>query len=134
MRELVVLGLAPGEEARLAHVKVEAFEAAIAKADDRVLFADVALGLVFGRLGCRESMQHRQPDHALRLLLQPAEEVHGFDLALVLAGLLETAAHRWLDVGAAERGDFAQLARHLDAIVQQQAELALVDQSIRIGD
>lgn len=134
MGELVIFCLAPGEEAALAHVEVEALEASIPEADNGVLLADVALGLVLGALGRGEPVQHRQPDHRLGLLLEPAEEVHGLDLVLVLAGFLEAAAHRGLDVGAAEGSHLAKLTRHLDAIMQQQAELALVHQTVRVGD
>jgi hypothetical protein len=39
------------------------------------LLADVALGLVARRLGSDEAVQHRQPHHALRLLLHPVQEM-----------------------------------------------------------
>lgn len=90
MGELVVLGIPPEEETLLAHVKVEALEAAIPEADYRILFAYVALGLVLGRLRGSQTMQHGQPDQTLRLVLQPAEEVLQLDRYLLIAidGLL----------------------------------------------
>lgn len=122
----MVLGLLAREEAALAHVEVETLQAPVPEPDDRVLLADVALGLVLGALGGRQPVKYREPDHALGLLLQPAQEVHGLDLVLVLAGLLEAAPDRRLDVGAPEGRNLTQLTRHLDAVVQQEAELALV--------
>lgn len=66
-----------------------------------------------------ESMKHRQPDHALGLLLQPAQKMYRLYFILVLASLLEAAANARLDVRSAERRHFSQLPRHLDAVVQQ---------------
>lgn len=89
---------------------------------------------MLGGLRRGQSVQHGQPDHALRLLLQPAQEMHGLYLVLVLARLLEAAAHAWLDVRATERRDFAQLPRYLDTVVQQESQLTLIHQPIGIGD
>lgn len=60
MCHLVALVLAPlaVEEASLAHVEVEALEAAVAEAQDGRLLADVALGRVSCRLGRHEAVQH----------------------------------------------------------------------------
>lgn len=75
----MVLGISSEEETLLAHVKVEALEAAIAEADNWILFAYVALGLMLGCLSGSQTMQHWQPDQTLRLVLQPAEEVLQLD-------------------------------------------------------
>jgi len=121
MRELVVLGVATEEETLLAHVEVEALEASVAEAHDRVLLADVALGLVLGRLRRRQAMEHGQPDEALGFVLQPAEEVLqlngdvlvAVDGLLRDAGLLQAGPHRGLDVGATKGGHFTELAGYL---------------------
>jgi len=39
------------------------------------LLANVALGLMPGRLGGNEPVQDWKPDHALRLLLHPVQEM-----------------------------------------------------------
>lgn len=90
MCKLVVFGISTEEETLLAHVEVEAFEASVSEAHDRVLLADVALGLVLGRLRCRQPVEHRQPHKTLRLMLQPAEEVLQLDgdLLVTVNGLL----------------------------------------------
>lgn len=79
MRELVILRVFAEEEAGLAHVKVKAFETAIAEADDWILFADVAFRLVLCGLSRGQTMHHWKPDETLRLMLEPAEEVLRFD-------------------------------------------------------
>ena len=106
----------------------------IPEPNDGVLLADVALGLVFGGFSGRQTMQHRQPDQTLRLLLQPIQEVHGLNGLFVFAGLLEAAAHRGLDVGASKGSHLTQLPRHLDAVVQQQSQFALVGHAVWIGN
>jgi len=110
----VVLGVAAEEETLLAHVEVEALEASVAEADDRVLLADVAFGLVLGRLRRRQAMEHRKPHEALRFMLQPAEEVLQLDGDVLVAidgllrdaSLLQTGSHRGLYVGATKSGYF----------------------------
>lgn len=71
----MVLGISSEEETLLAHIKVEALEAAITEAYNWILLAYIALGLMPGRLRSSQTMQHRQPDETLRLVLQPAKEV-----------------------------------------------------------
>lgn len=78
MGELVILGIASKEETLLAHVEIEALEATIPEAHNWILFAYVALGLMFSSLGGSQAMQHRQPDKTLRLVLQPAQKVLQF--------------------------------------------------------
>lgn len=160
MRQFMILRLAAREETVLAHVEIEAFQASVSetfrsprvssRADleyrrplkirvspepsDGVLLAYVTFRLMLGALRGGESMKHRQPDHALRLLLQPAQKVHRLYLVLVLPGLLEAATHAGLDVRPAECRHFPELPRHLDAVVQQQAQFPLIHQSVRIGD
>jgi hypothetical protein len=112
MVELEALDFATGEEATLTDVKVEVFERAIAEAHNGVLLTDGALGVVARRLGGGQAMQHGQPHNRLRLKLQPLEEVVLAYFA-VRFGELETAAHRGLDVRAAECGHLAQLFRNL---------------------
>lgn len=51
--EFVAFGQAARKEARLTHIEVEALQAAVTHADDRVLLARVAFGLVFCCFGCR---------------------------------------------------------------------------------
>ena len=53
-----------------------------------------------------------EPDHALRLLLHPVEEVERLD-ELVVAGGLEAGPHTRLHVGPAERLGLAQHPGHL---------------------
>lgn len=74
----MILRIASKEETFLAHIKVEALEATIAEAHNGILLAYVALGLMLGRLGGGQTMQHRQPDKTLRLVLQPAQEMLQF--------------------------------------------------------
>jgi hypothetical protein len=85
VRHLVVLVLSSlaGKEAVLAHVKVEALETAVPESLDGTGLADVALGLVQGRLGRHEAVQHGKPDHALRLLLHPVKKVKGLQVTRV---------------------------------------------------
>ena len=52
-------------------------------------------------------MEDGEPDHALRLLLHPVEEVESLD-ELVVAGGLEAGPHTRLHVGPAERLGLAQ--------------------------
>lgn len=66
-----------------------------------------------------ESMKHRQPNHTLRLLLQPAQKVNRLYFIFVFSSLLEAATNARLDVRPAKRRHFSQLPRHLDAVVQQ---------------
>ena len=54
------------------------------------------------------------------------------DEILVFAGLLEAALDGGLDVVAAEGGDLAQDPRDLDAVVQQQPQLALRGPALRV--
>lgn len=56
------------------------------------------------------------------------------DVVPHLAGLLEAGLDRRLDVGAAESGHFAQFARDLDAVVQQDAQFGRVHQPVGVGD
>lgn len=117
----MILGIASEEETFLAHIKIEAFEAAIAEAHNGILLAYVALGLMLGSFGGSQTMQHRQPDKTLWFVLQPAKEMLQFDGNILIAidgllrdaRLLETRAHRGLDIGATKGGHFAQLTRHL---------------------
>jgi len=62
MSKFVIFGLSSREEARLTHVKVEAFQTAVPEANDWIFFADVTLGLVFGSFSSGQSVEHRQPD------------------------------------------------------------------------
>lgn len=49
------------------------------ESNNGVLFADIALGLMFGSLGGSEAVEYRQPHHGLWLLLQPLQEVESLD-------------------------------------------------------
>ena len=73
MRHLVVLvpSSLGGEEAVLAHVEVEALEAAVAEAHDGTRLADVALRLVPSRLSRDKTVEDWQPNHRLRFLFHP---------------------------------------------------------------
>lgn len=51
MRQLVIFRIFTQEEARLAHVEVEALQATVSEAYDRIFLADVALRLVLGCFG-----------------------------------------------------------------------------------
>lgn len=119
-----------GEETRLTHVKIEALQAAIPQPHDRILLARVALGLVLGRLRRRQPVQHRQPHQRLRLLFEPGEEMRHLQVLVVA----QTTAHARFDVGAAESGDFSELSRHLQDVVQQEAEFALIGALLRVRD
>ena len=67
MVEFEALNLAAAEEAVLTNVEVEVFERAVAEADDGILLADRAFGVVTGRLGRGQAVQNGQPDYGLRL-------------------------------------------------------------------
>lgn len=56
--------------------------------DDGAFLADVALGLVLGRLRGSHAVQHRQPHHRLRLETHPVQEHGCLQLGLVIG--LET--------------------------------------------
>lgn len=47
---------------------------------------------------------------------------------------LEAAADGGLDVGAAERGDLAELTGDLDGVVEEKAQAALVAEACRAGN
>ena len=51
----------------------------VPEADDGALLADVALGLVLGRLGGGHAVQHGQPHHGLGLQAHPLQEVRHLD-------------------------------------------------------
>lgn len=51
MAEFMALLSPTREEAILTQIGVETFQTTISETDDRILFADVALGLVLGRFG-----------------------------------------------------------------------------------
>lgn len=89
---------------------------------------------MLGALGGGEPMKYRQPYHTLRFLLEPTEKVYGLDLVLVFSRFLETATYARLYIRTPKGRHFAQLSRHLYAIVQQQSQFSLIHQSIRIGD
>ena len=134
MRHLVILvsSSLASKEARLTHVKVETFEASIAEPANGTGLANVALGLMAGRLGSYEPMQNRQPDHALRLLLHPVEEMKGLNQVFAWACFAEAAPHRGLHVGPTKGGEFAQNSGDLDAIMQQKAQFSLCSSSLLI--
>jgi len=92
MVELESLYLSTRKEARLANVKVEVLQRAISKADNGILFANGALGVMSCRLGHNESMQHGQPNDGLRLQLEPFEKVLQVDFARIV-GVFEATAH-----------------------------------------
>ena len=66
-----------------------------------------------------------QPDHALRLLLHPVEEVEGLDQVGV-PGLLEAGPHTGLHVDASEGLGLAKDPGDLDTVTEQEAKLPLV--------
>ena len=92
MVEFEAFHFAARKEAVLANVEVEVLERAVSEADDRVLLADRALGVVSGRLGRGQPMQDRHPDYGLRLELEPFEEVGQAHFRSAL-GLSESAAN-----------------------------------------
>lgn len=51
-----------------------------------------------------------------------------------MADLFKTAAHTGFDVAAAEGSHLPQLQWDLDAVVEQQAQLALVSKAVGVGD
>ena len=53
------------------------------EAHDGTLLADVALGLVLGRLGGGHAVQHGQPHHGLGLHAHPVHKLPGLQLHLV---------------------------------------------------
>lgn len=53
------------------------------EANDRTLFADVALGLVFGRLCSSHSVQDREPNHRLGLQMHPVNKLSGLQFHLI---------------------------------------------------
>lgn len=59
-------------------------ERTLPEADNGTLLADVTLGLVFGRLRRRHSVQDRQPDHWLGLQAHPIHKLPGFQLHLIV--------------------------------------------------
>lgn len=59
MTELMIFAAAAEEEARLTHVEVEAFQAAITEAHNWIFFTYVTLGLVLGCLSGGQTVQHR---------------------------------------------------------------------------
>lgn len=53
------------------------------EANDRTLLADVALGLVFGRLCSSHSVQDRKPNHRLGLQMHPVNKLSRLQLHLI---------------------------------------------------
>ena len=70
-------------------------------------------------------MENRKPDHALRLLLHPLEEVEGLN-QIAVSRLLEARPYAGVDVDPTEGLSLAQHSGHLDAVTEQQAQLPLV--------
>ena len=56
------------------------------------------------------------------------------DRLSLLAGLLETRLDRRLNVGPTKGRHFAEFPRYLNAVVEEDAQLWGVDQSIGVGD
>ena len=70
-------------------------------------------------------MQHWQPDHALRLLLHPVEEVESL-YQVGVAGLLEARPHAGLHVDPAKCLGLTEDPRDLETVTEEQAKLPLV--------
>lgn len=104
MRQFMIFRILAEEEARLAHVKVEAFQTAITEANDRILFANVTLRLMSRILAGEHSMHDRKPHQTLRLMLQPAEKMLRLNrrfeqlTRLINASELKARSHRRLNV------------------------------------
>lgn len=164
----MILCSAPGEEAVLTHVEIEALQATVPgkskrfvrvsvyismilslsaiifslsnvevtlpESYDGIVLANVALGLMFRCFGRGQSVQHWQPDHALWLLLQPAQEMHGFYFVFILSRFFEATANAGLDVRTTECRDLTQLSRHLYTVVQQKTKFPLIHQPVGIRD
>ncbi|KAG7225744.1 hypothetical protein INR49_014395, partial [Caranx melampygus] len=88
---------------------------------DRTLFANVAFGLVLGRLRSGHTVEDRQPNHRLGLQAHPLQEVRHLNGRFPW-GLGREATDAWLHIAAPEGGDFTQLAGDLDGFVEQHAE------------
>lgn len=58
MTELMIFTAAAKEEARLTHVKIETFQAAIAEAHNWIFFTYVAFGLMLCTLSGSQTMQN----------------------------------------------------------------------------
>lgn len=56
MTELMIFTAASEKEARLTHIKIEAFQTAIPEAHNRILFTYITFGLMFCRFGSGQSM------------------------------------------------------------------------------
>lgn len=59
MTQFVIFAAAAEEEARLTHIEIETFQAAIAEAHNWILFTNVAFRLMFCTFSSRQTMQHR---------------------------------------------------------------------------
>ena len=66
-----------------------------------------------------------KPDHALRFLLHPLEEVQSLD-QIAVSGLLEAGPDAGVDVDPTEGLSLAEHSGHLDAVTEQQPQLPLV--------
>ena len=115
------------------------------KTNDRASLADSALDEMVSLLGGGQPVQHRKPNEALRLALDPSQKMLAIDvgrrrrcrrcrrsrrrrdlLAFVQVES-EATSNRRFDVRATESRHLAQELRQLDAVVEQQAELPRVD-------
>lgn len=125
-----------GEETYLTNVEVEAFQAPISETDDRILLANIALGLMFRAFGGNQPMEHGQPHDRLRFSVKPAKKVHRLNFAAdQLTSAVETRSHTRFHIAAAERTNFSENAWNLNKIVQEEAQFALIGHSFGgIGD
>lgn len=115
----------PGEEAVLAHVKVEALQTAVSEPVDWILFTDVTFSLVLSSLRSGEPVEDGQPDHALGFLFHPLQEVQGLN-QIAVSGLLEARPDAGVDVDTTESLSLAQDPGDLDTVTEQQTQLTLV--------
>ena len=69
MSDVMVTRCSSREETVLADVVIEALEASEAQTNDGIFFTDLAFGLVLHALSAGQTMEGRNPDHTLWLLL-----------------------------------------------------------------
>ena len=87
--------------------------------------SDLVNSLMSTERQTKRPVEDRKPDHALRLLLHPLEEVEGLN-QIAVSGLLEARPDAGVDVDPTEGLSLAEHSGHLDAVTEQQPQLPLV--------
>ena len=115
------------EKAIMAEIKIKAFKTMISKANNGEGFACSTFDMVGRHFGGAQPMQHRQPHHTLRLLLQPLYKLlASYRFPFKISGCLggfpaaclggKATADRRFDIRASKSGDLGQVARYLNGI------------------